>query len=343
MDTVTGILELAKATMERHPVTISIAVIFGLQHILRRVRKTRRSRILLRTRERVLVIGASSGIGRAIAHEYAAKGSRVCVVGRREQQLQQVADECASMVPVYAAGSAPDEASRILPIKADFCNVDDMVALREQLEKEWGGLDTLVISAGVSALRPLLEVAGVERRDGAFYPLHAGSEGVRCAVSAGTAAMQGNYVGPLICAVTFIPLLSSTSPAPSILLISSLAAVVPAPTRSLYASTKGASLLLYQSLAIEHPSIAFTYVLPSTVEGDFRASAVDGGPVREADPSKHGLKRDAVAKRCLEAVDQREKAVFIPTFTGRVGHLGYWLFPSIIERIAARKYNYTAQ
>ena len=143
MDTVTGILELAKATMERHPVTISIAVIFGLQHILRRVRKTRRSRILLRTRERVLVIGASSGIGRAIAHEYAAKGSRVCVVGRREQQLQQVADECASMVPVYAAGSAPDEASRILPIKADFCNVDDMVALREQLEKG-GSHDSLL-------------------------------------------------------------------------------------------------------------------------------------------------------------------------------------------------------
>ena len=72
------------------------------------------------------------------------------------------------------------------------------------VSSEWGGLDTLVISAGVSALRPLLEVAGVERRDGAFYPLHAGSEGVRCAVSAGTAAMQGNYVGPLICAVTFV-------------------------------------------------------------------------------------------------------------------------------------------
>lgn len=78
------------------------------------------------------------------------------------------------------------------------------------------------------------------------------------------------------------------------------------------------------------------------MEGDFRASAVDGGRVREADPSKHGLKRDAVAKRCLEAVDKREKAVFIPTLTGRVGHLVYWLFPSIIERIAAKKYNYTA-
>ncbi|KAL0569946.1 hypothetical protein V5O48_012012 [Marasmius crinis-equi] len=62
----------------------------------------------------------------------------------------------------------------------------------------------------------------------------------------------------------------------SILQLSSLAAVIPAPTRSLYASTKRAALLLFQSPAIEHSKIRCSFVLPSTVKGGFRGSAVDG-------------------------------------------------------------------
>jgi len=108
----------------------------------------------------------------------------------------------------------------------------------------------------------------------------------------------------------------------------------------LYASTKAASLLLYQSLAIEHPGIRFSLVMPSTVEGDFRASAVDGGPVREKDPNKNGLKREAVAQRCIQAVDNNEKTVFIPGYM-RLAHLLYWLVPRIIERQARTKYNFT--
>ena len=91
--------------------------------------------------------------------------------------------------------------------------------------------------------------------------------------------------------------MTRTSPSPAVLLLSSVASVIPAPTRALYAASKGASLLLYQSLAIEHPDVAFTFILPGTIEGDFRKSAVDGGPPREADPNRHGLRREVVAQR----------------------------------------------
>ena len=69
--------------------------------------------------------------------------------------------------------------------------------------------------------------------------------------------------------------MEKTSDSPAILLISSLGAAIPAPTRAIYGSTKAGALALYQALAIEHPSIAFSYILPSTVQGLFRASAVD--------------------------------------------------------------------
>ena len=139
-----------------------------------------------------------------------------------------------------------------------------------------------------------------------------------------------------------IPLLSATSAAPAICQISSLAALCPAPTRSLYAATKASSLLLYQALAIEHPDITFTNVIPSTVEGDFRASAVDGGAVREADPNKHGLKRVAVARRTVAGIDAGEKNVLMPYAMVRFAHFGYWLWPTFLERLARKKYNFTS-
>ena len=98
--------------------------------------------------------------------------------------------------------------------------------------------------------------------------------------------------------------------------------------------------MLYRSLSIEHPNIAFSYILPSTVEGDFRASAVDSGPVREADPNKHGLKRAAVAARSVRAIDDGEGIILMPAFYWWA-HLLYWFFPSFVARQASRKYNFS--
>ena len=133
--------------------------------------------------------------------------------------------------------------------------------------------------------------------------------------------------------------MTRTSPSPAVLLLSSVASVIPAPTRALYAASKGASLLLYQSLAIEHPDVAFTFILPGTIEGDFRKSAVDGGPPREADPNRHGLRREVVAQRCIDAVDKGERTIFMGDIY-RIWHLLYWLVPSFVESRARKKYNY---
>ncbi|KAG6885236.1 hypothetical protein C0993_004530 [Termitomyces sp. T159_Od127] len=295
---------------------------------------TRRTFKVLKNEERVLILGASSGIGESAAKQYAERGACVCVVGRRADKVAAVTEECRAL-------SRTESPSRILGVVADFANAEDMVKLRETLQKEWQGVDTLIVTAGVSALQPLMAVAGVEANPGgtSFKPSQASIDGIKRAMDISAAAIRGNYTGPLVAAVTFIPLLMSSSPSPSILLVSSLGAVIPPPTRTLYASTKAASLVLYQALSIEHPSITFTCVLPSTVEGDFRASAVDAGRVREADPNKSGLRRVDVARRCIEAVDAGERTVFMPS-TMRVGHWLYWLWPAFVEWRARVKYNF---
>jgi len=281
-----------------------------------------------------VILGATSGIGREIAHQYAARGARVCVVGRRQVQLDEVVLECQERA-IKSGG----EQSSCFGIRADFADVEDMVRLRTAVEDAWAGLDTLIVTAGVSALQPLMMVAGVKAEGKAFNPPQASVAGIQHAVDVAAAATTGNYAGPLVAAITFIPLLQATSLSPSILLLSSLASVIAAPTRSLYGSTKTASLLLYQSLSIEHPLISFSFILPSTVEGDFRAGAVDGGTVREADPRTHGLKREAVARECISAVDRGAKIVFMPRYT-RLAHLLYWIWPSFVERRAKAKYRF---
>ncbi|KAI5992231.1 hypothetical protein EDD15DRAFT_2445475 [Pisolithus albus] len=111
------------------------------------------------------------------------------------------------------------------------------------------------------------------------------------------------------------------------------------PAQSIYASTKCASLMLFQALQIEHPSINFTFVLPATIEGNFRASAVDNPPnwtgapkVHEADPNKHGLKREVVARQCICVID------ILCYF--RAAQVLYWLWPALIEWRARVKYNF---
>ncbi|KAF7338949.1 11-beta-hydroxysteroid dehydrogenase-like 3 [Mycena venus] len=288
-------------------------------------RRSRRSFKLPRQNERILIIGASSGVGRTLAHQYSKLGAKgVCVVGRRADKIAEVVAEC-------NACKGPN--TEIIGITGDFAEVDDMVRTRSQLESRWGGFDTMIVAAGVSALRPLMEVAGVTSGN-------VEKEGIQRVVDVVALATRGNYVGPLIAAVTFIPLLESSSPHPSILLVNTLASAIPAPTRTIYASSKAASLHLYQALSIEHPRISFTHFLPSTIEGDFRASAVDGGTAREADPNKTGLKRDKVAHRCIAALDRREKNVFMPWAMGPA-HLLYWVWPSFLEWRASVKYNFS--
>ncbi|KAI6086463.1 NAD(P)-binding protein [Hypoxylon rubiginosum] len=274
--------------------------------------------------ERILVIGASSGLGRSVAKQYAARGARVCIVARRAEQLSVLAQECGQ---------------RCIWVAADFCKADDMVRLRERLLTEWGGLDTLHVCAGVSAVQPVMNLAGVKRGE----ENDASAAGIQRAVDITTAATQGNVYGPLVTAVTFIPMLIRTSTSPSMLLVSSVAAVVPAPTRAIYAATKASSLLLFQSLAIEHPGITFTFILPATIQGNFRASAVDADTEsREAGPNQQGLKPDYVANRCVDAVDRQVKgSVVMPWFPYAIAHHLYYIWPGFIEQKARKKYGFT--
>lgn len=95
--------------------------------------------------KRVLLTGASSGIGAAGAEKLARAGATVVVVARRRDLLDEV------VARVTAAGG--DARAHACDL-SDLDAVDDLVAT---LERELGGIDILINNAGRSIRRPLAE------------------------------------------------------------------------------------------------------------------------------------------------------------------------------------------
>jgi NAD(P)-dependent dehydrogenase (short-subunit alcohol dehydrogenase family) len=95
--------------------------------------------------KRILVTGASSGIGEAAAVKFARRGATVVVVARRKDLLDGVANR------ILADGGDA------LAVDCDLADLDAVDALAARVEKEIGGVDILVNNAGRSIRRPLAE------------------------------------------------------------------------------------------------------------------------------------------------------------------------------------------
>src|SRR6476620_6571138 len=91
--------------------------------------------------QRVLVTGASSGIGAATALAFAQRGATVGICARREERLAQVLDACRSDSP----------SSRMWVV--DLADLDGLDAFAATADDELGGIDVLVNNAGVPKRR----------------------------------------------------------------------------------------------------------------------------------------------------------------------------------------------
>ena len=87
----------------------------------------------------VLVTGASSGIGQAVAVKFAAEGAKVALVARRDDKLAEVARE------VQANGGEPKA------LAADMAQQADIERVVRETVAAFGGLDVLVNAAGIIA------------------------------------------------------------------------------------------------------------------------------------------------------------------------------------------------
>lgn len=256
--------------------------------------------------QRVIITGASSGIGRELAHQLALQGASLALGARREKELQAVADEC--------RGSGAEA----IAIPTDVSDQDQCKNLIAKAVDQWSGLDMLINNAGAS--------------------MHASFENITD-LSVYERLMRINYLGAVFCTHYALPYLKASQG--KIVVISSLAGKTGVPTRTGYSASKHALHGFFDALRCElaDRGVKVTMICPGYVATGIRRYIIgdDGHPM---DRSYTNEEKFMSAERCVSIIlnsAAKGKREVIMTLTGKVGQYIKPFFPGLIDRIAQRK------
>ena len=182
----------------------------------------------------VVVLGASSGIGRASALALAAKGAKVVVSARSEHGLVSLAAE------ILATGG---QATHAVCDVSDFDQVQQVAAVAVQT---YGRIDTWVNCAALSLFASFEETTPDEYRR----------------------LMEVNYLGQVHGALAALPHLRAGGGG-AVIAISSVESIVSLPNHAAYSASKhaveGAMDALRRDLMAEKVPISVTSVKPATI------------------------------------------------------------------------------
>lgn len=191
---------------------------------------------------KVVVVGASSGLGRCIAVGLGRRGARVALLARRRDRLERAAAE--------AGGDAI----------AIECDVTDATACRSAVEKavaELGGIDGLVYTPAIGALGRLVDT-GAETWRRVF---------------------DTNVTGAALVTTAAIPHLTASRGIAVYLSSVSGSMTPPWPGLGAYGVSKAALDRLVDSWRVEHPTVGFTRCVVGDCaggEGDGGTGFADG-------------------------------------------------------------------
>ncbi len=253
----------------------------------------------------VVITGASSGIGRALAVEFSHQGAKVVLAARDENALQEAATECQK-----AGGKA-------LIVPTDVAERDQCEHLMEQTVKTFNGIDVLINNAGISMWAYFSEMQDLTP----FEKM-----------------MQVNYLGSVYCTYFALPHLKKT--AGRLVAISSLAGKNGVPTRSGYAASKHAMVGFFDTLRIElaGTGVTTTVIYPGFVATEIRKRAYgrDGtslkiSPIQE----DKAMPADVAAKKMMKAIAARNREL-VMTARGKIGQWIKLLAPDFVDKIARK-------
>jgi NAD(P)-dependent dehydrogenase (short-subunit alcohol dehydrogenase family) len=251
----------------------------------------------------VLITGASSGIGRAAAHAYAAQGAHIVLAARREAQLQDAARE------VEALGV------RALAVRCDVTLEEDVARLVRETEAAFGGLDILVNNAGLGLYGPVEGFSEAQLRQ----------------------VFDINFFGLVRVTRAALPLLRKRAPGSQVINVSSVLGHRGLPLLGGYGASKAAVNLLTESLRAELASegISVLLVSPGLTETEFRDSRLEAEGWKQDAIPLHAMSSEAVALALVRA-SRRKRRETVLTLPGRVMVLANRWMPGLFDRVARR-------
>ncbi|XP_028258886.1 hydroxysteroid 11-beta-dehydrogenase 1-like protein [Parambassis ranga] len=252
---------------------------------------------------KVLVTGASTGIGEQIAYHYARFGAQIVITARREKVLQQVAEKCLTLGAQKALYIAADMASESDPDKVVDFAVDEL-----------GGLDYLVLNhIGPS---PFSMWEGDVEHTGWL--------------------MKVNFLSYIQMAWRALPTLEQSKG--SLVVVSSLLGKLPSPFVAPYTSTKfalnGFFGALSHELLMKKSNVTISICTLGLIDTESAMEKVKDISTVPAYPATEA------ALNIVITGATRQQELFYPWFTQIVTLTKDW-FPSVTGYIMRNSYKYT--
>jgi len=252
---------------------------------------------------RVLVTGASQGIGRSLVLEAAKAGMRVMAAARTPDLLAQLKSEA------DALGKGEVEM-----VVADVTSPADRATMVKAVTEAFGGLDILVNNAGIGATGHFAE-ANQERLRKIF---------------------EVNVFGLTETTRVFLPMLKKGK-TPAIVNISSVAGIRGIPARSDYSASKfaieGFSMALRNELSKD--GVDVLVVCPGLTQTNFSHNMLERKALLQMDHMR-GMTSEEVARETLKSMQKGRDRVLLTRETRLISMVTRFL-PWLADRIAKKK------
>jgi len=266
--------------------------------------------------KRILLTGASSGIGWHLALQLAQQGGRLLVTARRQQQLAELSHLIHAENYQMQSGAAKDcqhSAGDCQYLAGDITDGDFRKQLIDQMQVRYGGLDILINNAGVGAMGSFAESSPQTLRQ----------------------VMEVNFFAPAELIRLSLPMLRLGQD-PIVVNVSSVLGHRAVPLKSEYCASKFALHGLSDSLRAElgQENIDLTLISPSTTDSDFFDHAIADSTQRTW-KSKHAMAPQKVATASVRAICKGSHEVIL-TFAGKSLVLLDRMLPTIADNAMKR-------
>jgi len=219
----------------------------------------------------IWITGGSSGIGEALALQFASEGAKIVLSSRREDELNRVRDGCVQQ------GLA---AENVLVLPLDVTDHDSMPAAVEKVVNTFGRIDMLINNAGISQRSLCVDT------DMSVY----------------RQIFEVDVLGQIALTKSVLPLMLEQRSG-HIAITASVAGKIGVPQRTGYCAAKHAVMGFFDALRAEagHHDVKVTTITPGFIRTNISVNALKG------DGSEFGTVDDDIAAgmdvtRCAEVI-----------------------------------------
>lgn len=253
----------------------------------------------------VVITGASSGIGKALAEEYGSKGFNLVLAARRINLLTEIEIKLTNV--------------EILSVKTDVSVESDCKNLIELTIERFGKIDILINNAGISMRAATIDVEMDVLRK----------------------VMDVNYWGTVYCTKFALPWLLESKG--SLVGVTSVGGYVGLPARSGYSASKFAMRGFLDSVRVEHRRSGLHVLMtaPGFTTSDIRKSAlVADGSQQGATPRDENnmMSAERVAHRIYKAIKRRRRKLVLTFLEGKLTVLMAKLWADLIDGFIYRTF-----